>query len=323
MNNRGRFDVLFSGRLPAAEREPWRQALREAAPEFIWWGDDDIDLPRKSIAAAVVANPAPAALAGLPQLRLVQSLWAGVERLLGDTSLPPTVPLARMVDPVMNQAMAETALWAVLALQRGFFVYAALQRAGDWRPHAQRRAAEVRVLVLGLGQMGRAVARRLVTQGFRVSAWRSGSNAAAEAPPEGVAVRSGTLALTAMAAQAEIVVNLLPLTPATRGLLDASFFAALPAGASLVNLARGAHVNDTDLLAALDRGHLQHAVLDVFNVEPLPTEHAYWSHPRVTVLPHVAALTDARSAAAVVARNLRALRDGAPLMNLVDRARGY
>ena len=323
MNRRGRFDVLFSGRLAAAEREPWRQALRDAAPEFTWWDDDDVDLPRQSIAVAVVANPAPAALAGLPQLRLVQSLWAGVEKLLADASLPPAVPLARMVDPVMNQAMAETALWAVLALQRGFFAYAALQRAGEWRPQAQRRAAEVAVLVLGLGQMGRTAASALAAQGFSVSAWRTGLRAAAEPPPDGVAVRGGAAVLTAMAAQAEIVVNLLPLTPATRGLLDAGFFAALPAGASLVNLARGAHVNDPDLLAALDRGHLKHAVLDVFNAEPLPAAHPYWNHPRVTVLPHVAALTDARSAAAVVARNLRALRDGAPLANLVDRARGY
>lgn len=323
MSRRAALDVLFTGRFDASERELWRRALREAAPEFTWWCDDAADLPRDSIAAAVVANPAPGALAALPQLRLVQSLWAGVEKLLADTTLPPAVPLARMVDPAMSQAMAETALWAVLALQRGFFIYAARQRAGEWRPHAQRRAADVHVLVLGLGQMGRAVARSLAAQGFRVDAWHTGSSAAATAPPQGVAVHGGAAALAGLWPAAEIVVNLLPVTPATRGLLDADVFAALPAGASLINLARGAHVNDADLLAALDRGHLQHAVLDVFHVEPLPAEHAYWRHPQVTVLPHVAALTDARSAAAVVASNLRALRDGRPLAHLVDRSRGY
>jgi len=120
-----------------------------------------------------------------------------------------------------------------------------------------------------------------------------------------------------------IVINLLPLTAATRGLLDAHFFAALPAGASVVNLARGAHLVDVDLLAALDSGHLAHAVLDVFHTEPLPAGHAYWSHPKVSVLPHVAAQTDPASASQVVAANVVALFDGRPLAHLVDRQRAY
>jgi glyoxylate/hydroxypyruvate reductase len=129
--------------------------------------------------------------------------------------------------------------------------------------------------------------------------------------------------LAPLLAAAEIVVNLLPLTATTRGLLDARLFAALPRGASIVNLARGAHVVDADLLASLDSGHLHRAVLDVFHSEPLAAGHAFWHHPQVTVLPHVAALTDERSAAAVAAANLRALAQGAPLAHLVDRARGY
>lgn len=176
------------------------------------------------IHAAIVANPPPGSLDDLPGLRLIQSLWAGVDRLLADATLPPGVPIARMVDPAMNEAMAETALWATLALHRGFFGYALQQRAGEWRQQPQRRADEVPVLVLGLGQMGRAVARRL---------------------------------------------------------------------------------------------------LDVFAHEPLAADHPYWQHPRVVVLPHVAALTDARSASAVVARNIEALASGAPLANLVARDAGY
>jgi glyoxylate/hydroxypyruvate reductase A len=227
-----------------------------------------------------------------------------------------------MVDPAMNAAMAETALWAVLSLHRGFFDYAAQQRTGEWRQHGQRRADEVSVLVLGLGQMGSAVALRLAAQGYRVSGWRAAAAGDRPALP-GVTVHTGTDALATLLPSTDIVVNLLPLTPATQGLLDARLFAALPGGASLVNLARGAHVVDADLLTALDSGHLCHAVLDVFHIEPLPPDHRYWLHPRVTVLPHVAALTDMRSAARVVAANLRALRDGAPLAHLVDRARGY
>ena len=257
---------------------------------------------------ALVANPPTGALQGLPSLRLIQSLWAGVDTLLADASVPAQVPLARMVDPTMNAAMAETALWAVLGLQRGFFGYAAQQRAGEWRQHALQRAEDTRVAVLGLGQMGRCAVDVFTRQGYRVVGWST---------------REGDAALPRVLAAADIVVNLLPLTPATRGLFNADTLARMPRGASLVNLARGAHVVDADLLAALASGHIAHAVLDVFQTEPLPRGHAFWSHPRVSVLPHVAAPTDPRSAALIAAANVHALRDGRPLAHRVDRARGY
>ena len=299
-------DVLFGGRFAAAEREDWWIALRGAAPHCRWWRDDESFDPA-AIDVAVVANPAPGALASMPKLKLIQSLWAGVDKLIADPTLPAEVPLARMVDPVMNAAMAETATWAVIALHRRFFDYAAQQARTEWLQHPQRRTDEVSVLVLGAGQMGAAVVHRLTAFGYRVATWR-----ARDATP-----------LHPALAGAEIVVNLLPLTSATRGLLDARAFAAMPRGASLVNLARGAHVVDADLIAALDGGHLQRAVLDVFATEPLPAGHPFWRHPQVTVLPHVAALTDPRSAAAVVAANLDALARGAPLAHLVGRMRGY
>lgn len=298
--------VLLCGDLDAAERAGWLSALAAAMPEAQWLGLDEARAAPDAVQAAVVANPPPGSLQGLPKLRLIQSLWAGVDRLLGDTTLPAGVPVARMVDPAMNAAMAETVLWAVLSLHRGFFAYQQRQREGVWRQHTQRRADEIDVLVLGAGQMGRTAAERLQALGYRVSTWR----------------RDGT-PLQPLLATAQVVINLLPLTPDTRGLLDARFFAALPAGASVVNVARGAHVVDADLLAALDSGQLRHAVLDVFHTEPLPAGHPYWAHPKVTMLPHAAAGTDARSAAAVAVANLRALRDEAPLANLVDRARGY
>ena len=314
-------NVLLSGRLGEAERDAWLLALRAAAPQCHWWCDADGEIPGAEIEAAVVADPAPGVLAALPRLRLVQSLWAGVEKLLADATLPREVPLARMVDPMMNAAMAETALWAVLSLHRGFFDYAARQRRSEWCAHAQRRAEQVTVLVLGLGQIGAAVAARLAAQGYRVSAWHAGPGP--RPSPPGVAAHAGPAALAALLAQAQVVVNLLPQTPLTRGLIDARLLAALPSGAGLVNLARGAHVVDADLLAALDSGQVGHAILDVFHSEPLPAEHGYWQHPQVTLLPHVAALTDVRSAAQVVAANLRALREGMPLAHLVDHARGY
>jgi glyoxylate/hydroxypyruvate reductase A len=226
----------------------------------------------------------------------------------------------------MNQAMAQTALWATLALHRGFFTYGAQQRAGRWLQQGQRRADEVPVLVLGFGQMGRTVARALVRQGYPVAAWRRGAAPAQEPIDPALAdvtLHSGAAALAAALPRAQVLVNLLPLTPDTRGLLDARLLARLPRGAGLVNLARGAHLVDDDLLAALASGQVGHAVLDVFHAEPLPAAHPFWRHPQVTVLPHVAALTDARSAAAAVARNIEALARHAPLQHVVQRQAGY
>lgn len=298
--------VLLAGSFDPGERDGWLATLQAAMPEAAWLDEAAARAEPAAVQAAVVANPPPGSLQGLPALRLIQSLWAGVDRLLQDTTLPTGVPVARMVDPAMNAAMAETALWAVLSLHRGYFAYQQRQRQGVWRAHTQRRADEVTVLVLGQGQMGRAASERLAAQGYRVLGWR----------------RDGT-PLAPLLAQAQVLVNLLPLTPDTRGLLDARCFAALPPKAAVVNLARGAHVVDADLLAALDSGHLRHAVLDVFHTEPLPAGHPFWQHPRVTVLPHAAAATDARSAAAVAVANLRAMRDGQPVRHLVERGRGY
>jgi glyoxylate/hydroxypyruvate reductase A len=309
--------LLVAADFTAHEWALWLPALAHAMPDETLLRDRTA-VPPETIDVAIVANPPAGALAGLPRLRLVQSLWAGVERLLGDPSMPPGVPLARMVDPAMNEAMAETALWAVLSIHRDGFDYARQQREGRWLPHAQRAASDVSVAVLGLGQMGRAVALRLARNGYRVSGW-----SAHGASLPGVQTFSGDAGLPAVLAGAQVLVNLLPLTPATRGLIDARRLALLPRGASVVNLARGAHVVEADLLDALASGHIRHAVLDVFDAEPLPVTHPYWAHPGVTVLPHVAAQTDARSASAVVAANIAALRAGRPLLHIVDRDRAY
>lgn len=301
-------NVLLCGDFDDREESAWRQALQAAMPEAHWLTPDEARADPGAVRAAVVANPPPGSLQGLPALGLIQSLWAGVDRLLSDPTLPAEVPLARMVDPAMSRAMAETALWAVLALQRDFFVYARQQQQALWRQHPQRRADEFPVLVLGQGEMGGTATQALRAAGFPVTGWsrRMGSEALRQALP-----------------QARVLINLLPLTAETAGLLDRRCFEALPRGAAVVNLARGRHVVDADLLAALDAGQLSHAVLDVFRQEPLSADHTYWSHPGVTVLPHVAAQTDERSAAAVAVANLRAWRDGGALRHRVDRARGY
>lgn len=310
--------ILLATNFDAAELAAWWPELQRALPGERLLRDRSELVAGESIDIALVANPPPAALAGLPGLRLIQSLWAGVDKLLGDSSVPADVPLARMVDPAMNEAMAETALWAVLSVQREFFAYARQQREPVWRQLPQRRADETTVVVLGLGQMGRTCALRLAGNGCPVSGWSR-----SETKVAGIDTFAGQSGLARVLATADVVVNLLPLTDATRGLFNAQTFAQMRRGAALVNLARGGHVVEADLLAALASGQLGHAVLDVFANEPLPAAHAFWSHPRITVLPHVAALTDPRSAALIVARNVLALRQGRALENLVDRSRGY
>jgi glyoxylate/hydroxypyruvate reductase len=313
--------IAFDARLDGAERDDWWRALTDALPDDDWM-DAAVEGTQsarwREAEVAVVANPLPGRLAGCTRLKLIQSLWAGVDRLVTDATLPVTVPIARMVDPMMNRAMAETAAWAVLSLHRRAFDYAAQQRQTQWRPLPQKRADEVAVLVLGLGQMGRTAALQLAALGYRVSGWSARAQEVAS-----IATCAGWAALPAALGAADIVVNLLPLTDDTRGLFDHARLALMRQGASLVNLARGAHVVERDLLVALNSGHLAHAVLDVVETEPLPATHVFWFHPRVTLWPHVAALTDLRSAAALVAANVEAVRRGEPAAHLVDRSRGY
>jgi len=312
--------LLLLGSWGEAERDRWLALLQQALPGEQWLLAAPQDAAEAAaVEAAIVANPAPGSLGGLPGLRLIQSVWAGVDRLLQDPGLPPGVPLARMVDPAMNEGMVHTALWAQLSLQRGFFGLQAQQREARWQaPQQPLRAAEWQVLVLGLGELGGRVAQGLAGLGYAVSGW-------SRRPTElaGVRCLQGEAELARALAEADSVLNLLPLTEATRGFFDAARLAAMKPGASLVNLARGAQLVEDDLLAALDSGHIGHAVLDVFQVEPLPPGHRFWAHPRVTVLPHCAAQTDPRSAVPVVAANLRALRAGQPLRHLVERGQGY
>jgi glyoxylate/hydroxypyruvate reductase A len=270
------------------------------------------------ITMALIANPPAGALKDLPRLGFIQSMWAGVDKLLRDDSLPSHVPLARMVDPAMSAAMAETALWATLSLHRDYFGYAEQQRAGQWQQLPQRRAGDVHVAVLGLGEMGRAVALRLAGNGYFVSGWSRRQRVMV-----GVDTCHGDHALADLLRVADVVINLLPLTVRTHSLFDERRFSQMKRGAGFVNLARGQHVVEAALLAALDNGRIGRAVLDVFHTEPLPPNHRFWVHPQVTLLPHAAALTDLTSATGIAVANLKAFLEGRPISHLVDRTKGY
>lgn len=295
----------------------WVGPLSAALPDDTIHVYPDVDDPG-AIECAIVAVPPPGVLTGFPNLRLIQSLWVGVESLLTDTTLPTDVPLARLVDPGMTETMTETVLQHVLNAHRSYEEYREQQAARLWRQVPQVRASARRVGLLGLGELGSAAARALAGLGFDVAGWSRQPKDLA-----GIGSFTGPEGFLPFLARTEILVCLLPLTATTRGILDARAFAALPRGATIINLARGGHIDDDDLLAALDAGQVGRAVLDVFNIEPLPTEHPYWRHPRVVVLPHMAAETDPQTAVAQVAENLRRLKAGEPLLNVVDRTAGY
>ncbi len=304
--------VLFA---PGSEDPTeWVPALAAALPGTrVCAVGDSFDA--NEVEVVIVAPSAAGVLRGLPSLRLVQSLWMGVEELLAEPGLPADVPIARMVDPGMTREMPEAALAHVLYLHRAHDVYARQQRAREWRQWPQPAATKRSVGVLGLGELGARTARVLAEHGFRVSGWSRTPKRI-----DGVATHTD---LNAVLVASEILVNQLPLTAETRGLLDARRLAVLPAGACVVNLARGAHLIEADLLAMLDRGHLRHAILDVFAEEPLPPNHPFWTHPAVTVLPHVAAWSRLESCLPVAVENIRRLRAGEPLLHLVDRERSY
>ena len=319
--------VPFASRVDPALHRTWTDALGEA---FDALGADDPDGPRVEVRAvrdldeaerrtarvAIASDPDPDDLAGLPALEWVHSLWAGVETLLD--GLDGDVDVVRLVDPALADAMAEAVLAWTLYLHREMPRYLAQQRARTWAYRELVPTHDRRVGVLGLGELGAASARALAAHGFDVAGWSRSAKALA-----GVRTFAGDGGLSALLERTDVLVVLLPLTPATRGLLDGAALDRLPDGASIVNVARGPIVVEADLLARLDAGRIDHAVLDVFDVEPLPGDHPFWDHPRVTVMPHVAAPTPRRAAARLAARAVRRWYATGELPPTVDRARGY
>ncbi|MCI3203549.1 MULTISPECIES: glyoxylate/hydroxypyruvate reductase A [Pandoraea] len=310
--------IAFLSRMPADYQRPYLDALRAALP-------DDIVAPlaalspsqRAQAPIAIVANPDPADVAALPGLLWIQSLWAGVESLVA--ALPAhSPPIMRLVDPEMSRTMAEAVLAWTYYLQRDMPRYARQQTQRVWVQQTYRKPSQTTVGLLGLGELGQAAAARLRDAGFVVRGWSRSPKTL-----DGIETLSGDDGLDAMLATADIVVSLIPLTAQTRGMLDATRLGRMKPGAALINFSRGPVVVTQALLDALDRGHLSHAVLDVFDVEPLPIDSSLWDHPRVTLLPHISAPTDHETAAQVIAGNIRDFRATGRIPGNVDMTRGY
>lgn len=294
----------------------WARLFAERAPDVEFRNWPDVGEP--SAVRYLAAWEPPENLAeAFPNLEIVFSVGAGVDQF-DFSRIPPEVPVVRMVESGIIAGMVEYATLAVLAAHRDWLTYAAQQREGVWKPMRVRTAGSRRVGVLGMGVLGQAVLAKLHGFGFQCAGW---SRTARELP--GVESYAGEEGMDAFLARTDILVCLLPLTQATRGILSRAVFERLPRGAVLINVGRGGHLVEQDLLDALDSGHLSAAILDVFDSEPLPAGHPFWRHPRVMVTPHIASMTQAETSAEVVLENLQRHRDGLPLVGLVDRRRGY
>jgi glyoxylate/hydroxypyruvate reductase A len=270
------------------------------------------------IEVALAWKPPPGLLATFRNLRLIVSLGMGVDHLLADDKLPEGVPITRIMDEGLVGQMSEYALYWGLWHHRDIEKYAASQRAKRWKPEEFVDTIHRRIGVMGLGTIGQDTARKFAALGFPTAGW---SRTQKTLP--GVETFHGPDGLATFLGRTDILVNVLPLTRETRGIMDRTLFAALPEGAFVINMGRGGHVVDADLLAALGSGHISGAALDVFNVEPLPPEHPYWAHPRVHITPHMAGYTNPRTASPSVIDNIKALRARQPLKNTVDAKTGY
>lgn len=298
----------------AKDQEDWRAKLSALLPDAAVHAG--VEAPPCDY--AVVWQPPAGFFARQPQLKAIFSLGAGVNGLLAMPALPPQVPLVRMEDGGMAAQMVEYAMYVALRQFRRFPEYRRSQAGRSWAPQAARPRAGFRVGVLGLGVLGGEAARALADFGFSVTAWSRTPKSVA-----GVRCECGDEGLRRVLAGSELLLLFLPLTDATRGLIGRETLAWLPEGACIANLSRGELVDENALLAAIDGGRLGEAHLDVFHNEPLPPDHAFWTHPRIHVTPHIAALTDPAIAAEQVAQKIRRLEAGLPVTGVVDRLRQY
>jgi len=295
------FRALCAHEFPALDFRVWPEAGRLEDIEY-----------------ALIWTIADGALATLPRLKAVLALGAGVDQILKDPAFPIHVPLYRLLDAGLAVQMSEYAIHGVLDIHRRMADYRRQQLERKWLRLPATDPSARKVGVMGLGVLGAHLAERLAALGFRTLGWSRTAKSLA-----GIACFHGRVGLAAFLKSCDILIVLLPLTRETRGIVDAELLRQLPRGAALINIARGRHLVDADLLAALDSGHIARAILDVFRDEPLAPGHPFWTHPRVTVTPHIAAQPIAELAMAQILANLRRLEAGERPTGLVDPAVGY
>ena len=297
--------------------EPWARDFAAALPqaETVVWEEGERVAPCDY---AVLWAPTPALLDGLAGVKAIFLMGAGVDAILKFGDALPPVPIVRLGDAGMAEQMADYVAHAVLRYFRRFDDYERQAREGLWRPLALQDKKSFTVGVLGLGKLGVPVVRTLRQLGFPVRGW---SRTPKDLP--GVACYAGIDQLDAFLAGTRVLVCMLPLTPDTSNLLDRARLSQLPEGAYLINVARGALVAEPDLLALIRAGHIAGATLDVFRNEPLPAPHPFWNEPRITITPHISALTLRAEAVRQIAAKIRLLEQGETVADVVDRESGY
>lgn len=295
----------------------WKGALQARLPKLDILHSSEITDPA-GIHYALAWKPPEGFFGRMPNLRLIVNLGAGVDSLVGRKDLPPGVPVTRLTDPNMARMMAGYVLFATLRHARDIPYFEQAQRRGQWAYRHPRSPEDVRVAVLGLGELGAYAASELQRQGLTVLGWSRSPR-----DIEGVRCYSGIETLDTVLSQADILVIMLPLTPQTRGLLNRERLQRLPKGASLVNVARGALVDQAAMTQLLREGHLGAATLDVFEREPLPADDPLWTMDNVLITPHLASVAIPASAAGQIADNIRRVSRGEVPANEVDPARGY
>lgn len=302
------------------DASPWRRKFETILPEanFCVWPDETPADPG-DVDYVLTWMPEPGLLASFPNLKVIFNMGAGVDVLLGDKTVPAHVPIVRLVDPLLTSGMVEYVAHWVLHFHRQFHKYAALQTDRVWEENPPPFTAKRAIGFLGIGELGQASAKALQALGFKnIAGWSRTKKDIA-----GIESFAGEGELAAFLGRTEILITLLPFTPATRHIVNAKTLAQLPKGACIINPGRGALINDDDLIAALDDGHIDACALDAFEAEPLPSSHPYWDHPRVKLTPHIASLTVAGSAATSTAKMIKSIEAGGPLENVIDRELGY
>ena len=295
----------------------WVKLMQRLLPGWDIVTMDAVTDPSK-VHYAVVWRPRTGDIARFPNLKAIVSVGAGIDHVLADAELPQGVPIIRTVGQDLTQRMLEYVALHVLRHHRDMPRQLLAQTERDWHSIVVPVAPNRVVGVMGLGNLGSAAARVLSQIGFATRGWSKSSKTI-----DGVETFTGKEGLTPFLSGCEILVNMLPLTSATTGILNADLFAELPKGACVINCARGQHLVDDDLLAALDTGHIKQATLDVFHTEPLPSDHPFWTHPAITVTPHIASRIDAETGGSLIAENLKVFQATGTCPDVADAVRGY
>lgn len=310
--------IAFVSRYNGEETQNWLDALNKAFNgQKIMAISAMSDMQKHDCPVAIVANPDPSELALLPNLQLIHSLWAGVERLVSE--LPQNcAPIIRLIDPELTRIMAEAVLAWSYYIQRDMPAYRISQMAKQWQPREYRPPHNMTVGIVGLGLLGQASAKFLQHAGFNVIGWSRTLKTI-----DNLESLTGDDGLTTLLQTSDIVVLLVPLTNETTGLMNDKRFSQMKKGAALINFARGPVVEAQAMLKSIEQGQLGHAILDVFNVEPLPPTCPYWHNPAITILPHIAAQTPKETAAKIVAHNIATWQKTGDLPPFVNRKLGY